>query len=339
MYKRHLWTVIIVFILFFCCFGYFTSTGPATVARYADGGANETGTCKESLRLMSLNINHDFPNFQSLEERLRFVIAEIIKQDVDLAFLQEVPWTRKLGSGADFFAMGTGLNTLYARANGSYRFIGFEEGSVILSRYPLRRAGHAELQPGAWMFDNRIVLHAEAITPCGAISLFNTHLVNDNVDVNSRQLDSLKAYVSAVKGGAAIVAGDLNAADNSKRISLVTNEWIDAFHGVGAKKPVYTCCIDDFTSFNEQSLQERIDYIFLVPGTDWQWSMANARRILDRPFKLSDGWSWVSDHVGLLVDLRRDHHSTAQSTVARVNAPQLADRRSGTPQYPTTVDE
>jgi len=68
---------------------------------------------------MSLNVLHGHPRFEHLARRLDLIAAEIRRQDADIVCLQEVPWTRQLGGGAEYLAQRTGLNYLYLRANGN----------------------------------------------------------------------------------------------------------------------------------------------------------------------------------------------------------------------------
>ena len=49
-----------------------------------------------------------------------------------------------------------------------------------------------------------------------------------------------------------------------------------------------------------ETLEKRIDYVFLVPGMAHSAEVVNSQRVLDRPFRTPDGWLWASDHAGLL---------------------------------------
>ena len=256
------------------------------------------------LRVMSLNVLHGFPRFQRLPDRLDLIAQEIRSQDADIVCLQEVPWTRQLGSGAAYLAQRTGLNHLYLRANGNRWTILFEEGEAILSRFPLDDVTITELQPRPGFFEHRVVLGATASTLWGDVRVFVTHLANDNPEVNRAQTESLMAFVGESGEGPAIVAGDFNATEDSPQIHAITAEWVDAYRAANPADEGLTCCIDNLSSGPGEPLEERIDYVFLVPDAEYVARVVSSQRVLDEPFESAGRWQWASDHVGLLTVIR-----------------------------------
>jgi endonuclease/exonuclease/phosphatase family metal-dependent hydrolase len=254
------------------------------------------------LRVISLNLLHGFPRFERLSSRLDLVVAEIRRQDADIVCLQEVPWTLRLGSGAEYLASRTGLNYLFLRANGNRWAILFEEGEAILSRYPLRDPAVAELKPAPGLFEHRVALHATAVTPWGDLRVFVTHLTTGDPRLNHGQAAALQSFVAATGSGPAIVAGDFNATDDSPQIQALAGDWVDTYRVANPDDPGLTCCIDDL-AVRSEPLEERIDYLFLVPGQEGQARVVSSRKVLDRPVWVSDGWQWASDHVGLLTTI------------------------------------
>jgi len=269
-------------------------------------GCASTGERKPgALRVVSLNVLHGFPDFERLDERLELVAAEIRQLDADVVCLQEVPWTPEIdGSGAAFLAKRTGLNHVYFRANGNRSTIRFEEGSAILSRFPLMRAEGHELAPRAGFFEHRVVLHAAIDTAFGELDVFSTHLTNGDAEVNRAQAESLLAFVSRPRIGPAVVAGDFNARESSPQIELLSASWIDSFRRAHPDEAGATCCVDDLANADEV-LEKRIDYLFVAPGTaDGEGvRIGSSRRILARPAAVGGGWLWPSDHVGLFSEL------------------------------------
>jgi endonuclease/exonuclease/phosphatase family metal-dependent hydrolase len=261
--------------------------GCSTAAQRAEG----------PLRVMSLNLLHGFPRLERLSSRLDLVVAEIRRQDADVVCLQEVPWTLRLGSGAKYLASRTGLNYLTLRANGNRWAILFEEGEAILSRYPLRDPAVVELKPAPGLFEHRVALHATAVTPQGNLRVFVTHLTTGNPGLNQGQAAALQSFVAAAGSGPAVVAGDFNATDDSPQIQALARVWVDTYRAVNPGDPGFTCCIDDLSAQSE-SLEERIDYLFLFPGGEAR--VLSSRKVLDQPVWLGDGWQWASDHIGLL---------------------------------------
>jgi endonuclease/exonuclease/phosphatase family metal-dependent hydrolase len=259
-----------------------------------------TASDDTTLRVMSLNVLHGFPRFEHLRQRLDRIAGEIRRQEVDIACLQEVPWTPHLGSAARYLARETGMNHIYLRANGNRWAILFEEGEAILSRYPLRQVAFRELGPRASLFEHRVVLRATAITPGGEVTVYVTHLTHGDPEVNRAQLASLVAYVTQAGDGPSIVAGDLNATEDVLQVAAA--DWLDTFRVARPDDPGYTCCVDDLSAKTDCTLAKRIDYVFWVSGAE-AVRVADSRRALNQAAPLDGGWLWASDHVGVLTTL------------------------------------
>lgn len=271
------------------------------------------------LRVMSLNMLHGFPRFEGLARRLDLIAGEIRLQDADIVCLQEVPWTLRLGSGARRLGESTGLNYLYLRANGNRWAIFFEEGEAILSRFPIRDAATVELSPSAGLFEHRVALKATVITPWGDLPVTVTHLTNGEPSINRGQAESLLAFVAQGGGGPALVTGDFNAlraptvpgfenADSLLPPALL-EQWLDT--ALAAEDPDsdetsagdagLTCCVDDLHGGPLETLEKRIDYVFLVPGPGIR--VLGSQPVFREPYRFEGGWQWASDHTGLLVTL------------------------------------
>lgn len=253
-----------------------------------------------TMRIMTLNVLHGFPTMKHLPRRLDLIATEILRQDLDIVFLQEVPWTPRLGSAIEYLSQRVGMNYVYLRANGNRHAILFEEGVAILSRYPLQDPTFVELEPQPWFFEHRVVLRAIAMTPWGNVDVFVTHLTLIGSKLNQQQASSLKAFVDNTGSGFAIVAGDFNATGDSPQIKALSQEWMDAYRAANPQAQGPTCCIGDLSGRSDEALRRRIDYLFLVPRTALGIKLRSAQRVLDQPFELPNGWQWVSDHVGVL---------------------------------------
>lgn len=263
----------------------------------AEGCTTASPRREGPLRVMSLNVLHGFPRFAHLGERLTRVAAVIREADADLVCLQEVPWHR--GSAARRLAGETGLNHLYLRANGNRWTLLFEEGEVILSRYPLRDVAFIELKPGVSIFEHRVVLRATATTPWGPVQVFVTHLTGGDPEVNQGQAASLAAFVAASGEGPAVVAGDFNAEENEPQIRALG--WVDTYRVTHPDDPGFTCCVDDLSAGRVEELDKRIDYLFLVPAG--RAEVVSSRLVLGEPFCTGAGCLWTSDHVGVLSEI------------------------------------
>ena len=252
------------------------------------------------LRVLSLNVLHGFPTFGRLGERLDLVADEIVRRDADVALLQEVPWTFGTGSAAERLARATGMNHVFARANGQRFAILFEEGSAILSRYPLRDVATTELTPHAGPFEHRIALAATADTPWGALRLVVTHLAGSDEEVNLGQAASLAAWTTAQAGPMLpmLIVGDFNATPESATYASLPSAWTDAYRSVHPDDAGHTCCLDDLEAAPPSVMPGRVDYQFAAGGL----TPVSAEVILLDALPVGDGWLRASDHAGLLVE-------------------------------------
>lgn len=262
--------------------------GCATAARPDDG----------SVRIVSLNILHDFPRFAYLPQRLDLIAAEIRRLDADIVLLQEAPWTWRVGSSAAYLGRATGLNYGFLRANGSRWALLFEEGEAILSRFPLRDVRFTELRPAEAPFQHRVALSARVDTAIGRLRVVSAHLANQNPAVNQEQASALARFVAA-QPGPTIIGGDFNAAADSAAIRALQPAWVDSFAAVRPDDPGLTCCVDGLTAPPDEPLEERIDYLFLSPGPASAWRVRASQRLFTAPQLTPAGRIWASDHIGL----------------------------------------
>ena len=257
-----------------------------------------------SLRVISLNLYHGYPEFRNLGERLQLVTDQIRKSDADIVFLQEVPWHGKVGLAAESLAASLGFNFVYVRANGNYSTIRFEEGLAILSRFPLHSPVHTEIRPKSAGFENRAALGVTVDVNGNKINLVTTHLTRrKNLELNAAQAQSLMEFVESLGTRPAIVAGDFNADETSPQIRALNEEWMDAYRIANPGIHGPTCCLrrDRLDQEDPGQPRVRVDYVFLVPnGSDWL--VERAEQIFNLPRKDDNGFIWASNHIGVLVD-------------------------------------
>lgn len=258
------------------------------------------------LRIASLNVLHGYPDYEAMPLRLELIAAEIKRLEVDIMLLQEVPWTRAFGNGADLLATASGMNYVYYRANGNRHLIGFEEGEAIFSRFPLHDVRFAELQPRAGFFENRIVLQALTDTPQGPIRLFVTHLTNGEKAVNQKQAAALEKIVGDTAEVPTIVAGDLNATEDTPQYLSIAENWIDVYRSSNKNDPGFTCCQNDLFQKEAQELNHRIDYIFWMEDPEKRLQLQDVKLAFDQPYQLGDSKLWLSDHLGLLAIFKEE---------------------------------
>jgi len=262
-----------------------------------------------SLRVMSLNMLHGFPKFTYLDKRLELIAQEIQKEQPDIVILQEVPWRWQLGgSAAAGLAQAAGMNWLYLRSNGNRWTILFEEGEAILSRYPLEDVSFTELEPRDALFEHRMLLTARAVTPQGSVRIFATHLTSGSKEINRQQAGELLGVVNQFSGEPSLIGGDFNAVPDQPQIELLSQNWIDSYHQLSPGDSGFTCCLNKSLTNPDQSMQERVDYIFIAnSNTDDTSTMVTPlaiQRVFDQPIPVGDGWLWASDHAGLMMDFQ-----------------------------------
>ena len=89
------------------------------------------------------------------------------------------------------------MGSVYARANGHADAIGFEEGSAVLSSFPVRDVRQMTLGSSASRFVNRIAVGAQLEIQCCKLWAFSTHLSLFRTQ-NGRQLAALQAWIDEV---------------------------------------------------------------------------------------------------------------------------------------------
>ena len=161
------------------------------------------------LRVVQLNVLHGYPARRRLDRRtddLAFALRELTP---DVIVLQESWRYRDRGDLARRLADELGYWSAYAAANGSLRLLGFEEGSAILSRYPIRAAERLELRPRAVPFDRRVALRVELDLGDGRTeTIVGTHLTPVSSPVAASQAAHLLQQLDGERP--LLVAGDLN---------------------------------------------------------------------------------------------------------------------------------
>lgn len=265
-----------------------------------EGCATRAERAAGPLRVMSLNMLHDFPRFEYLQQRLALIAAAIRERDPDVVCLQEVPWTMATGSSARWLASETGLNYLYLRANGNRYVILFEEGEALLSRYPLRQVESAEVAPSAGVFEHRVVLRAVAVTPDGLLRVGCTHLTNGDPATNQAQIAWLARYAGHTDYEPIVIAGDFNA--SKSEIRTAAPNLTNSYRALNPESAGLTCCIDALAAGPDERLEQRIDYVLFQPGIG-PAHLVSSQRVFTQPVWVDGGWLWASDHVGLLVEI------------------------------------
>jgi endonuclease/exonuclease/phosphatase family metal-dependent hydrolase len=276
------------------------------------------------LKVLTFNVFHDYPSCRHLDGRLGILESELAAEKPDLAILQEVSVSKDHGHLPERLVDGLGRRGLpyglaYAPANGSVQDGGtFEEGSAILSRWPIaetearRLAAHHTVKRenhGYSYEEYRILLRAGVEIASGLrIDVFGTHLTDlvprEGVSPRRLQIEDLARFVAErpARRVPAIIGGDFNARPDAEEI-----EWLrgQGFRDLCAEnEPGHTNDADDRDLENPQdTANQRIDYLFVAGAAESRVSVRAARLFLAQPVEVQPGrFLWASDHSGIVAE-------------------------------------
>ncbi len=272
------------------------------------------------VRLLTYNLLHDGPwsgfidNGTHLEERLDMTIRELEVLRPDIIALQEASDSRRHGHVPHRIAEALGLHVAFAPATDRLLgirlldrllvgFLGFMEGSAILSRFPIADVEVYDLPRCARRWDPRILLRAGIDAPQGRIQVFSTHAARGD----DCQLKRIGEVVEGWRRrGPAILMGDLNATEDSPPLTDWRDRYgfIDAFREGNPNPPLPGFTVWQQIHASAPTISRRVDYIFLVDDSKRSMVARSSRLVLDRPGRLPDGSAlWPSDHRGVWAEV------------------------------------
>jgi len=281
-------------------------------------GGNEKAAEESSgivVRASSFNLLHDWPYFMRIGERLEIDAQGIKKNHIDVLGVQEVSVTTVIGNSIEDLALRLGYYYLYAHLEGSFDLIKFEDGNGVLSRFPIVEKEVFRFPHQVDVFENRSVIRAVIASPNGRFTIFSTHLSGGDPDINLFQARELADYIEQHRmRGPAILTGDFNADPDSPAIQTLTGEhgFVDVYAAANPNVPGFTCCqcildgyFNPFDTCPLIPLQEKIDYLFLIPGTEFRGEVISSDLFLGAPVMQPNGELLrASDHVGVQALLR-----------------------------------
>lgn len=298
--KRYLALATLSLVLLLVVLFVFTASHVGPLEIFYGGGSSPNDPQSHVFRFVSLNMLHGFPDFRDLPARLEFIVLELERLKVDAVCLQEVPWTRSTGSVASRLSEKLNMNYAFLPANGNRMTIFFAEGVAILSVLPIKHVEFVELLPRAGFFEHRVALSANLTTLDGEIRVVCTHLTNGETDINLGQVHSLFDFASKFPEPL-IIAGDFNAREDTPQIEHLRDKWTDVYRSIHPFDPGLTCCIDNLHD-PDDTLEDRIDYIFMSQGEDVRIQARSIKAVFDSPYRVGSGWLWASDHAGLYAE-------------------------------------
>jgi endonuclease/exonuclease/phosphatase family metal-dependent hydrolase len=278
------------------------------------------------IKVLTFNLFHDYPFCRHIDRRLAILEDGLAREAPDVVILQEVSVSRLYGDlgerlAAGLRARGLAYELFYAPANGSVRDGGeFEEGSAILSRWPIVDPQARRLAPdvlptreyrGYPYVEYRIAVRATVAVGEGvALDVFGAHVTDGSADPsNSRvrrlQIEDLRRFVAErpCPDRPAILGGDLNATPDSEEIVFLRESGlVDVCDGMDLGP---TNDPDDRDLENPaETARQRIDYLWVDPTEADVLEVPSARLFLAGAAEVEPGrFLWASDHNGIVAEL------------------------------------
>ncbi len=252
------------------------------------------------MKILTLNL-HCFAE-ETIKENQLLIVETIIKEDIDIIFLQEVAQSENLdimfddikkdnyGYKLKTLLEESGYNYFFHYKIGNLSFNKYDEGIAILSKTLLFDQTHffvsKKVEYKNW--NTRVIVSAKTIVNDKVLTLTSTHFGwSDGYEVFEDQvgkvLDNLKCEEIN------IIAGDYNVKAGSKEYNYVINKgYIDLFYNGEEEYFDISTHIDDM---DIQVGSNRIDYIM----SNTHFAVSN-RKILFKDKK-------VSDHFGVMIEI------------------------------------
>ncbi|MBI5949161.1 MAG: hypothetical protein HY875_13555 [Chloroflexi bacterium] len=245
----------------------------------------------------------------TFDERLEILIAELNELQPDLVAFTEVSWTKAHGGAAERLQKGLRMEFTYARANPWYpgqtkeqsdqvaKLAGFDEGELVLSRYPILRSERRAVNPRTSETEGRVVLHVvvKGPAPIGELDVYVTHLTGGSDKTRQAQAADVMAYVWNTRGeGAALVMGDLSDPVESPTYEAIAGRGFPEVVPRLGQQPAMTCCRESVLG-QQPPETERHDFIFAA-----EWQATSATIFGSVPRERADGTLlYASDHNGV----------------------------------------
>lgn len=246
--------------------------------------------------------------------RLALVIKELRAFRPDIVGFNDVTNTKAHGNTGEALAAALKMESQSIRANPWFpgqtqaqndaiaRQIGFEEGDLILSRYPILRADRLWINPRTSETEGRAALHVVVKGPpsTGEIDIYITHFTGGGEQVRAAQAASVVAWIGKTRGsGPVLVMGDLGDGPGSAAYAAFTAAGLTDLampdgSGPRAVAPANTCCRTSVAGA-QPPLTARTDYLFAAG-----WAADGVSPFAAQPERQPGGsLLYASNHDGL----------------------------------------
>jgi endonuclease/exonuclease/phosphatase family metal-dependent hydrolase len=283
-----------------------------------DGGDSEGGDGGVRIVVVDQNILHGIgdedPEAEPLDrfpERLQILARSFASAQPDVLTLQEVvedpgpdyPDVR----GELLGALGDSYRAVFGNFLGDAIDVG-GVGQMTLTRLPILSSENRNAS------GIRSVHRVTVQTDAGPVHIYNAHLegtgavLETDKDAAVAEMQAVIDFIEETRnGGPAILAGDLNAEPQDPSIqTLLDAGFIDALAAAGdaacaqAGDPGCTNSTIPLGDNAENRADQRIDYIFVLPGADVTVEVVEASLFNNEPQRTGDSLLlWPSDHIGV----------------------------------------
>ena len=213
------------------------------------------------------------------DARLALVIQELEAFQPDVVGFNGVTTTTAHGNEGEALATALKLEAQSVRANPWFpgqtqaqndaiaKQIGYAEGDMILSRYPILKADSVWLNPRTSETEGRAALHIVVKAPgsSGNVDIYITHLTGGDEKIRTAQAEAVTTWIGKTRGtGPLLVMGDLGAGPSSGAyqafIASGLRDVAVADAGTG-DVPASTCCRDHVVGL-QPPLTMRTSFVF-----------------------------------------------------------------------------
>jgi endonuclease/exonuclease/phosphatase family metal-dependent hydrolase len=286
-----------------------------------DGGGGETS--RMELVVVGHNILHgiidedpDAEPYDRFAERIELIADALAGTGPDVVMLQEV-----VGNpGADYpnvrERLVEALGSEYAAVFGNFLGGPIDEeglGQMTITRLPIVSSENRSVE------EIRSVHHVALDTEFGLIDVYNVHLegtgavIEQDEAETTAEIENVIAFIEETRSGTGpvILAGDFNAEPGDPSIQrLIEAGFIDVIAEAGDPQcdaPGDPGCTNSTIPLGDNPdnmADQRIDYVFVLPGEEVGVQVREARLFLNEPVDLGGGrLLWASDHIGVLARL------------------------------------
>ncbi|MGH2633216.1 MAG: endonuclease/exonuclease/phosphatase family protein [Tepidiformaceae bacterium] len=246
------------------------------------------------------------------DARLALVIQQLQAFKPDIVGFNDVTTTNAHGNEGEALATALKMEAQSIRANPWFpgqtqaqndaiaKQIGYAEGDMILSRYPILKADSMWINPRTSETEGRAALHVVIKTPgpLGNVDVYITHLTGGGDKIRTAQADAVLSWIAKTRSsGPLLMMGDLGDGPASGAYQAMSESGLRDIAVADAETgdvPANTCCRDRVVGL-QPSLTTRTSFVF-----SGGWASEGATVFDDQPQKQPDGtFLYGSDHDGL----------------------------------------